>query len=121
MGLSRTNQQGPYTQEATISPTTNDLYWAAGIFEGEGTVAVSRKPRWCTFAVSVSQKDPWILYKFQNLFGGSVRTRGKKHPIWQWSAAGARGRGFLMTMYKLLSPRRRVQAKAAIDRWLGRV
>ena len=107
---------------ATKHPTSFDIVWAAGIYEGEGTI--SRKPvnrRGGTEVVSVSQKDPWILYRLREFFGGSVGIRlhgggGKyrKHPMAHWNICGARARGFAMTIYKLLSPWRKAQICRAL-------
>lgn len=89
-----------------------DIYWAAGLFEGEGSIA--------KHAIAfVTQKDAWVLLRVRSLFGGTVggpyvwRTR----TFYRWFAAGARGRGFLMTIYPLLSPRRRQQIRAALEGW----
>jgi hypothetical protein len=74
----------------------------------------------------VTQKDPWLLHRLQELFGGRVypqKTRPKSisgGPIkdygdqWAWWIGGARARGFLMTIYTFLSPRRREQARVAL-------
>ena len=91
----------------TKNPTIQEICWAAGIYEGDGTVGGS--------TVSVFQKDRWILDKLQTLFGGSVRIapvdkRYPKNIYHMWRIAGARARGFLMTIYELLSPRRQAQA-----------
>jgi|SRR5882757_6076258 len=108
--------------EATKSPTPQDIAWAAGIWEGEGSCQISRG----TCRATVCQKDTWLLYKFQELFGGSVRTRdalkvskigNREYPrtISEWYTSGARARGFLMTIYKFLSPRRKDQVRVAFE------
>lgn len=97
------------TNKATKSPTTFDIVWAAGIFEGEGSSRYS-----CgTTHVTVPQKDPWILYRFQEFFGGHISQR-KTNNIHTWSISGTRARGFLMTIYSFMSPRRKEQIKAAL-------
>ncbi len=47
-----------------------DLAWAAGFFEGEGTTSVlkAQRDKYAYLRMSVSQKDPELLYKFQNIF-----------------------------------------------------
>lgn len=94
---------------AAEHPTLLDIVWAAGIFEGEGTVAMVYVPtvrRRIGRQILIVQKDPWILYKLQRLFGGYVGKQGK---IKGWQLSGARARGFAMTIYKFLSPRRQAQ------------
>lgn len=107
---------------ATQHPTVQDICWAAGIWEGEGSCQRTAGSEHAT----VSQKDLWLLYKFQDLFGGSVRQRdvnkskskifGKEYEriCGEWYTSGARARGFLMTIYKFLSPRRQDQVQKAL-------
>jgi hypothetical protein len=108
--------------KATLHPTNLEIAWAAGIYEGEGSCQLSKG----TTHASVSQKDLWLPQKLRDLFGGSVRQRdphasksridGKEYPrlCGEWYITGARARGFLMTMYKFLSPRRQDQARLAL-------
>jgi len=101
------------TAKATKSPTLMDIAWAAGIYEGEGHSIHRRKG--ATTQVFVTQKDPFILYRFLQLFGGSIHVKkNKPSNVWQWSVSGTRARGFVYTMYSLLSPRRRAQFKLAL-------
>jgi hypothetical protein len=89
-------------------PTTHDIAWAAGIYEGEGSCF----PNSNTISLVVPQKDTWILERFRALFGGSIglnRTTG----VYRWTVSGARARGLAMTIYGLLSPRRQQQIRKA--------
>jgi len=80
-----------------------DIAWAAGIYEGEGCCNKDG-------ALHVAQKDPWLLLRLQAFFGGSVtETKGKRCGV--WLVSGARARGFAMTIYSLLSPRRQAQIR----------
>lgn len=104
---------------ATKSPTVKEIAWAAGIYEGEGTsfrVGNKYGP-----AVHITQKDPWLLYKLEELFGGNVTAKmksnaygGKEFSIYRWQAYGPRAYGFLLTIYCFLSPRRKEQAQIAL-------
>ena len=92
--------------ESKTIPSAFDIVWAAGIFEGEGSVHKHSDQ------LSVGQKDPWILYRLNSLFGGSVRTHSShKHGLSVWTLCGARARGFAMTIYQFLSPRRKEQVR----------
>lgn len=96
---------------ATEHPTVKDIIWAAGVFEGEGN-----STDWKA-GVSIGQKDRWILDKFRALFGGAVGERhklykGEDYKYYCWHASGARARGFLMTVYQFLSPRRQEQVRS---------
>ena len=114
-------------QAATEHPTPIIIGWAAGIWEGEGSISGN----WFTRAdgqrirliqATVAQKDPWILERFRELFGGHIRAQHQKGEgiiegrvvkregiIYSWTATGPRARGFLMTIWKFLSPRRHEQ------------
>lgn len=93
----------------TGQPTTSDFHWAAGIYEGEGYSAYSQG----TEHVEIPQKDPWILERLQYFFGGSV-TYKPSGGIHKWVLLGARARGFLQSIYGLLSPWRQKQAREAL-------
>ena len=98
---------------ATKSPTVKDIYWAAGIYEGEGNCQRTDpyvKHHGTTEVARIGQKIPWILYKIRDLFGGSVNQE-KRRKLYVWMVSGARARGFLMTIYSILSPHRQLQAK----------
>lgn len=110
---SRSKTNGTYekstTSKATKSPTLTDLAWAAGIIEGEGSFVYNAGSQ----VLSVPQKDPWILYRMQELFGGNIRTRSQ-NGMYSWAIYGTRARGVIYTLFKFLSPRRKAQAKAAL-------
>lgn len=88
-----------------------DIAWAAGIFEGEGYVTIQSGTRFGS--LGVSQKDPYILYRLQALFGGSVRprTNGRWESLYNYLLCGSRARGLAMTLFSFLSPRRKEQLK----------
>ena len=98
--------------EATESPTLLQLAWAAGIFEGEGSCVPVNKS---SCQVNVSQKDRWVCDRMKALFGGSITERKMNGlPFYDWHIHSARARGFLMTMFSFLSPRRQGQVKACL-------
>jgi len=111
----------PYGQLASrLAPTEQalsaDFQWAAGFYEGEGYARRMTRGE----QVIVAQKDPWSLERLRALFGGSITHRdistpaGNPTEIYNWSLTGARARGFLMSIYGLLSPRRQEQARKAL-------
>ena len=117
---SRLGDEGTSTPRAVKHPTVRDIERAAGYFEGEGTTSKNGKS---STTVSVKQKDPWILLWLQDRFGGTVKERtylrkgyGESELITNstWTIHGPRARGFLMTIYSLLSPRRQLQARRAL-------
>lgn len=99
---------------ATRSPTINDLYWAAGFMEGEGSFIRARNSQY----VCAPQRDGEPAKKMLALFGGTLRHRAtdKRWPdkfYWDWRAYGARARGIMLTLYPLMSARRQAQIRVA--------
>lgn len=90
--------------------TRDDLIWAAGIFEGEG---YCYRPNNRTEQVEIDQKGRWLVDKLRDLFGGSVYD-AYGDGMYVWKAMGARARGFLQSIYGLLSPRRQEQIRKAL-------
>ncbi len=92
--------QSKHGLEATLTPTVCDVAWAAGVFEGEGCCT---EPQ-----VAVTQKDTWLLYRLQALFGGRIQLN-YSNGCSRWVITGPRARGFLMTAFSFLSPKRKLQ------------
>lgn len=84
-------------------PKPSDVSWAAGIFEGEGSM--------CVRCAIVYQVDPWLLYKLQEFFGGQVKDHRKWRNGYVWEISGCYGRAFLKKIWKRLSPRRQAQIR----------
>ena len=103
-------------QQATRTPTTNDLHWAAGFLEGEGSFGwYSGTDKVQAFQV---QKEP--LDKLMEIFGGSLCVRKSPYPgiwsdAWVWTINGARARGVMMTLYALMSPKRQQQIETPLQ------
>lgn len=105
---------------ATERPTAHDIAWAAGLWEGEGSVHLTRTGE----VVSLSQADTWVLERFRALFGGRISLekdpKGQKftrRPVWRWRVCGPRARGFVQTILKFLSPRRKAQVARCLVDW----
>lgn len=102
-------------------PRLLDIPWAAGCFEGEGSTIIDRRENNVSVMALLVQKDRWLCDRYQALFGGSV-TAHVQHPsanpkpitMHYWRLTGPRARGFLMTIYKFLSPRRQQRIREAL-------
>lgn len=111
------NQQRSGHLRAIERPTIRDIVLAAGWFEGEGSCNLDGGG--CA-RVSVAQTDLWMLNRLRALFGGGIQNfpinRGGFHrqASHRWYLSAARARGFLMTIYVLLSPRRQAQVRHAL-------
>ena len=102
-------------------PTVRDLEWAAGFLEGEGSFCTSshKRPIECVEAGQVNREP---LNRIREIFGGSCRLtrpkagpRGNRSPYWRWYTYGKRARGIMLTLFPLLSQRRQMQIRQAID------
>lgn len=102
--------------EARRSPTTQELYWAAGFLEGEGcfSVTTARKAE----RVVAGQVDSEPLAKLKEIFGGNINytepKSEKQKPVFRWSVWGARARGVMLTLFPLMSERKQNQIIKAL-------
>jgi hypothetical protein len=120
--------------DAVATPTDADVAFFAGFFEGEGSCGKLSGSR--ALSVDVRQKDPEMLYRMRDLWGGSVKFSavrdGKpsptfqgyeswKNPIFSWRLSGDRARNFLSQIYPFLSSRRQAQVAKIDLRPTGRI
>lgn len=100
--------------DATRIPSDIEIAWAAGVYEGEGS-CVRTGPKSNSFSVTISQKDPELLYRLREMFGGSVffRYQGKQRfTVYTWVLCGTRARIFLAAIFPWLTARRKIQIEA---------
>ena len=116
---------------ADTPPSTHELTWAAGVYEGEGSCNIGicgrgrRNGTYQRISVRVAQKDSWLCHKLRSHFGGTVRqfttkANSLKNPDLMreyncWDIYGSRALGFLQTIYQFLSPRRQGQIRVVLD------
>jgi hypothetical protein len=107
------------TAPATVSPSQCDIGWIAGFIEGEGSFCGRRKShRTETVTVTQVQREP--LERMTRLLGGTIHSRPRHHsqpvgqPYYTWQASGARARGVMLTIFSLMSPRRKGQIRKAL-------
>ena len=94
--------------DAVKVPTLIDIAWAAGIYEGEGNVRLCGRGK-RGLAAAVAQKDPEILYRLRDWFGGSVGGPSPTNCCYKFDICGDRARIFMGLVYPFLSKRRQVQ------------
>src|ERR1019366_6157965 len=96
-----------------------DIAWAAGFIEGEGHFSSGRKGG-VIMGACQAQREP--LERLQNIFGGKITGPFKfktYKPMYRWNTYGRFAASIAMTIFCLLSPRRKEQALALIDRKSG--
>lgn len=105
--------QSRKTTRAAVRPSVHDIVFAAGYYEGEG---------WCQMtgtseAASIGQKDREKLEWLKERFGGSIGKVKQPHgnEFYAWHVYGSNARGFLMTIFSLLSRRRKDQIKNVLS------
>lgn len=98
--------------------TVRQIEWAAGFLEGEGCFQFSKAKNMSVTATQV-QKEP--LERLQSMFGGSIYGYQPREPnksfCYRWCAVGTRAVGICMTLYSLMSPKRKVEILKVIDGW----
>jgi hypothetical protein len=93
--------------------TREQVAWAAGLYEGEGSCSWTSKAHNCQEAM-VKQNDTWVLEQLSQHFGGKVSSCKCPNALstntsYRWRLYGENARNFLSTIYSLLSPRRKWQ------------
>lgn len=68
-----------------------DICWAAGLFEGEGSISVQREGRKVWLQLGTRDKD--VLERFHRIVGlGAIRFEPRRKPhysdMWRWDCAG---------------------------------
>ena len=94
--------------------TTKDIAWFAGFYEGEAYVVCTKTQ---SISIEICQVNKEPLIKCMELFGGFIGfKRGKTHfQVYRWILKGHQAFGLLMTIYSLLSERRKSQVKKVFD------
>lgn len=90
-------------------PTNEQLAWAAGWFEGEGSVP-NNKGKPAAASISITNTDLEVLEAFANLFGcGRIYPlpRDEHKPRWIYHVSGEDAVSILERLYPWLHSRRR--------------
>lgn len=100
-------------------PTTLEIAWVAGLYEGEGHCGPKIGGKGALRSCIV-QKDPWVLEKVQQFYGGGIykrnqRLNGKWFNCHVLQLSGGPTRALLADILPHLSPRRTSQAQTALS------
>lgn len=85
----------------------SELYWQAGMFEGEGSIRISKPNRtnWGYLCVDLANTDKTIVNIFQQMWGGRIayyEPGGNRKPYWRWRCYAIAARDFLRCMWPCL-------------------
>lgn len=106
--------------------TREEIAWAAGLFEGEGCISISKPKSGSKFnqnrIVQLSMTDKDVVDKFHNLIGFGLRYEfdpSKRNPTWKirydWKVYKAEHvQAFLAAIWCFLCERRKKKATEAI-------
>lgn len=96
-----------------------ELYWAAGFLEGEGNFSLHGSMKSSvTITASQVQREP--LARLEHYFGGKIQgpyINGKHTPYFRWYLGGVNAVGLCMTLYVLMSRKRRDEIQKALVGW----
>jgi hypothetical protein len=98
--------------DEAITVTESDLHWAAGLFEGEGTVTIAVRNRDETYriVVSIANTDRQVIDWFQSRWPGYVQgaygKRPRRKPAWYWTLIGPRAEAFIRQLRPFLRTER---------------
>src|ERR1041385_936600 len=99
-----------------VPSSTLDLAWAAGFLEGEGSFGHYGGPR-----VSAAQVQKEPIDRLVRIFGGKMWQRTTKgfgaKPIWVWQPPARRGVEIMMTLYVMMSPKRKREIEWTLKVW----
>jgi hypothetical protein len=94
--------------------TTTELAWTAGFLESRvGTFDFTDAP-----LVMALRADREPIDRLARWYGGDIR-RHQDLDRYQWILTGSDAIGLMMTLYPMMSPRRRAQIDSAIRHWRG--
>lgn len=99
--------------KAVVTPTIREIAWAAGFIEGEGGFKALGSAHSTVVNADQVQREP--LERLQHYFGGTIYEKKwasmghARSPAFRWQICGARARGFMLTIYPFMSPKRKTQ------------
>lgn len=104
-----------------------DVIWAAGLFEGEGTITISSIPSGKLYPrIKVKMTDQDSVEKFASIFGMKASPVQKDKSwkdhykdAWYTDCTGKRAYAVLVAIFPWLGKRRQERVKEAIALWSG--
>jgi hypothetical protein len=103
--------------------TATELAWAAGFFDGEGSVCTRKRGGWRELWLQVPQSgDTETLYRFQRAVGigkvcGPWQYRPNMLPSYRFDVRGKMVEPVIKALWPYLSGPKRAQAEKAIDEY----
>lgn len=96
----------------------NELYWAAGFLEGEGSFTTDGRRIGSSVRLQAGQVQREPLDRLLSIFGGKIMWRMQNSkPFYLWRLNSRRSAQVMLTLYVLMSPRRQEQIVSALKKW----
>ena|SRR5438105_5472990 len=97
--------------------TLREIGWVAGFLEGEGYFGRHYRPE-----ISAAQVNREALDHLQRLVGGTItgpysHKNPNHRPYWLWRLSTSAAAGLMMTLYSLLSQKRRDRIAESLQQW----
>lgn len=95
-----------------------ELYWFAGLFEGEGYVYLQKTGQYAAPTMGVEMANEDVISTLVTMFGGtkSTRKRGSNQRTYTWSFSASKGCiELLSVIYDLLSKKRQTQIDTVME------
>jgi len=105
---------------------TIDIYWLAGLLEGEGCFSCSDNNGYPCPVVQVAMSDEDIIQRAAAILGGGGKVRVRlnpkgtfehKKPIYVFRTTGQEAIEWMFTLYSLMGERRRAKIEEIIITW----
>jgi hypothetical protein len=103
-----------------------DLYWLAGLIEGEGCIrAAGRRKVYTLLTIRMGDED--VLRKVQRIAGGTINgpygpdpSHPNNSPMWHWYIGGPGARELVKKLWRLMGRRRRRKINEVLAAWASR-
>lgn len=97
-----------------------DLYWLAGLIEGEGSFMWNSTP---TIAVQMTDED--VINRACKIIGIKPRNpyqckKGNRKLVYHFAICGSRAISWMMTLYSLMGERRKANIRELLLEWKSR-
>lgn len=101
---------------------TQDLFWVAGLLEGEGCFYVTPPSRGTAVSVICEMTDEDVLVKLAKILRlGWVREKPRKtvngKTTYRYTASGSQAIQIMLTIYPLMSGRRKEKIEECVTKW----
>lgn len=95
-----------------------DIYWLAGLLEGEGCFGLSGSKG--SARISLAMTDLDIIEKAAGILGGTVRQyppKPNRKQVYKVEIFSSKAVGWMMTLFPLMGERRKQRMEKSIDFW----